>query len=83
MGKTGQDGAKIGQDTAKSPPRGLGFTHRAASKKQRKLKVFQSFVNFWDFGSKMRPRCAKVDQERREMSQERKVSQDRCQDGPG
>ena len=72
----------MGQDTAKSPPRELEFTRRAASKKQRKLTVFQCFSIFWDFGSKMRPRCAKIGQDRTKMSTKRcKMSQDRLQHG--
>ena len=40
------------------------------------------FSIFWDFGSKMRPRCAKIGQDRTKMSQKRrKMTQDRLLDG--
>ena len=74
MGKTGQDGAKMGQDTAKSPPRGLGFTHRAAPKKQRKPTVFQCFSIFWGFRFQDAP---KMRQDRpREAQDEPREAQD-------
>ena len=44
--------------------------------------VFYNFSIFGDFSSKMRPRCAKIGQDRTKMSQKRrKMSQDRLQDG--
>ena len=79
--------AKMGPRWAKIPPRAHreGWdSHAAPPQKSKENRwFFNVFSIFWDFGSKMRPRCAKIGQERRKMSQERrKMSQDRCQDGP-
>ena len=59
------------------------FTRQCGPKNIEKLMVFACFSILCDFGHKLRPRCAKIGQDRPEMSQERrKMNQDRLQDGP-
>ena len=80
--KLGQDAAKIAQDSAKSYNFD-GFWLSLSIQKQMKNNTFSILSSIcWDVGSTMRPRCAKIGQDRTKMNQEgRKMGQDRLQDG--